>query len=308
VHVDLLDVALKDLPSPQAALSEGSVELFKIGCDARRVDLERLLVALGRKPCKMVLESPSSGMEHYAADALGTTVALTDAGGSVQTYYSYEPFGRVTRTGTSSNELTYTGREDDGTGVYYYRARYYHPALARFITQDPMGFGGGQTNLYAYVANNPLKFSDSLGLRIDWSNQVLRNPALVENLWNLNEAIVRQGIADAAFTLRVSGGDRYRDCAGNIVSASDGKQVTNSEQDSRHLYENGAIAVDLVVSGVSTRTFSTALSTTSFDPNRTIPDHRYPTNPHVHIELSQLFELPLANVPDDLSGRKDVCR
>ena len=135
---------------------------------------------------------------------------------------------------------------------------------------------------------------------------MLRNPAVVENLWSLNDAIVSQGIPDSAFTLRVSDGDRYRDCAGRIVSASDDRPVRDSAQTSRHLYENGAVAVDLVVTGINMRTFRLALSTTSFDPRRTLSNYR--NNPHVHIELPTLYNLPLNAVPDQLTGRKDVCR
>jgi RHS repeat-associated protein len=81
--------------------------------------------------------------EQFLADTLGSTVALTDAGGAVQNQYSYEPFGAATTTGGSSSELTYTGREDDGTGPFYYRARYYHPGLQRFVSEDLLGFEGG---------------------------------------------------------------------------------------------------------------------------------------------------------------------
>jgi hypothetical protein len=45
----------------------------------------------------------------------------------------------------------------------YYRARYYNPALQRFISEDPLGFAGG-INLYGYAYNNPLSFRDPLGL------------------------------------------------------------------------------------------------------------------------------------------------
>jgi len=43
-------------------------------------------------------------------------------------------------------------------------ARYYHPGLQRFISEDPIGFGGGDVNLYAYVGNSPTNFDDPLGL------------------------------------------------------------------------------------------------------------------------------------------------
>jgi len=54
--------------------------------------------------------------------------------------------------------------ENDGTGLYYYRARYHHPQLQRFIAEDPIRFGGRDINFYAYVRNNPLRFTDPLGL------------------------------------------------------------------------------------------------------------------------------------------------
>jgi RHS repeat-associated protein len=58
----------------------------------------------------------------------------------------------------------YTGREqDEYTGLYYYRARFYDPQIGRFISEDPIGFRGG-INWYAYVGNNPLGFTDPLGL------------------------------------------------------------------------------------------------------------------------------------------------
>ncbi|NEZ61835.1 RHS repeat-associated core domain-containing protein [Leptolyngbyaceae cyanobacterium CCMR0082] len=50
----------------------------------------------------------------------------------------------------------YTGRErDDATGLMYYRARYYDPAVARFISEDSLGFDAGDANLYRYVFNSP---------------------------------------------------------------------------------------------------------------------------------------------------------
>jgi RHS repeat-associated protein len=41
---------------------------------------------------------------------------------------------------------------------YFYRARYYNPKFQRFTGDDPIGFGGGDVNLYAYVGNQPINF------------------------------------------------------------------------------------------------------------------------------------------------------
>ena len=95
----------------------------------------------------------------FLADPLGSTLALTDPSGNIQTQYLYAPFGNTTSTGSpSTNSFQYTGRENDGTGLYYYRARYYSPAYNRFISQDPLGNG------YVYASSNPTNLRDPFGL------------------------------------------------------------------------------------------------------------------------------------------------
>jgi RHS repeat-associated protein len=109
-----------------------------------------------------------NGAQTLLFDALGSTLGLLDANGVLQTEYAYEPFGATTATGTASpNPFQYTGRENDATGLYYYRARYYSPTLQRFISEDPRGFAGGDMNLYAYALSSPTNFTDPLGLSVD---------------------------------------------------------------------------------------------------------------------------------------------
>ena len=90
----------------------------------------------------------------------------------MQSEYTYEPFGKTTASGQASgNAAQYTGRELDASGLYYYRARYYSPSLQRFISEDPIGFGGG-VNFYSYVSNDPVSRKDPLGL-VDAGNCVI---------------------------------------------------------------------------------------------------------------------------------------
>ncbi len=103
-------------------------------------------------------------IRHYVTDALGSVIGLADDTGAMKTTYTYDPFGNTTISGEASdNPFQYTGRENDGTGLYYYRARYYSPDLQRFISEDPIGLEGGDVNFYAYVGNNPVNWVDPEG-------------------------------------------------------------------------------------------------------------------------------------------------
>lgn len=105
------------------------------------------------------------GTYDYLSDILGSTVALTSISGSIQTQYLYQPFANSSSTGTaSSNPYQFTGRESDSTGLDYYRARYYSPALQRFLSQDPIDLRAGESNPYAYATNDPINSKDPLGL------------------------------------------------------------------------------------------------------------------------------------------------
>lgn len=107
--------------------------------------------------------TPTSTTRNYLTDFLGSTTALADDAGAIKTTYGYEPYGEATVSGEATvNSFQYTGRENDGTGLMYYRARYYHPKAKRFIAEDPIGQGGG-INVYQYARGNPAIFSDPRG-------------------------------------------------------------------------------------------------------------------------------------------------
>lgn len=96
-------------------------------------------------------------------DALGSPVALGRADGTFGARYSFDPFGKPGVTGdTRGADLSFTGRQDDGTGLLHYRARYYSPAQQRFVSEDPIGLNGGD-NLYGYTENSPTNLVDPSG-------------------------------------------------------------------------------------------------------------------------------------------------
>jgi RHS repeat-associated protein len=90
-------------------------------------------------------------------------IALANDQQAVQNFYAYTPYGETQTLGPDEgNAIQYTARENDQTGLYYYRARYYDPVLTRFVSEDPIGMAAG-TNFYAYVGGDPITYNDPLG-------------------------------------------------------------------------------------------------------------------------------------------------
>ncbi len=118
----------------------------------------------------LAIHKYSDGTDYYVVqDALGSVRGLTkrDAGGTWQASWRYRVYGAVLDSaGAAPVAVRYrwTGRElDQETGLYYFRARYYDPAVQRFIQEDPIGYAGG-LNLYGYGDGNPTNGRDPDGL------------------------------------------------------------------------------------------------------------------------------------------------
>lgn len=121
----------------------------------------------------------ASGRTYFLTDHLGSTRALTDINGAVLQRYDYTAYGEVAQSAPGiTNPYQYTGRELDASGLMYYRARYYAPDQARFISEDLYGFGGGDPNFYAYVGGNPLSAADPTGhhplLLLVWAIRIVQ--------------------------------------------------------------------------------------------------------------------------------------
>jgi len=103
----------------------------------------------------------------YHTDGLGSVTELTDNAGTLVQSYSYSSFGKIESQSDPNfaQPYTFTAREfDTETGLFFYRARIYNSLTGRFLQQDPLGFAGGDLNLYSYVANNPINLADPEGL------------------------------------------------------------------------------------------------------------------------------------------------
>lgn len=121
----------------------------------------------------LVLATPSSvwaaeTITYYHNDALGSPIAATDENGKILWKEDYHPYGsRIRKESTDSNQQWYTGKHhENDIGLTYFGARWYDPAIGRFMAIDPVGFKEGNIqsfNRYAYANNNPYLFVDPDG-------------------------------------------------------------------------------------------------------------------------------------------------
>jgi RHS repeat-associated protein len=134
-------------------------------------DGQNLIQELGATPADYLfgpgidepLAMSRSGQVYYhSTDALGSVVAITNAAGTIQNSYLFDAWGQTrTQTGSLANPFTYTAREQGEAGSLFYRARYYSPAVGRFLSEDPLRT---RSSPYAYVESDPIASRDPLGL------------------------------------------------------------------------------------------------------------------------------------------------
>ncbi|EJL07473.1 SpvB/TcaC N-terminal domain-containing protein [Pseudomonas chlororaphis] len=119
--------------------------------------------------------SPAEGvaspqLRYQLQNNLGSAVMELDSSGKIITYEEYFPYGGTSfiagdnATDVQLKRYRYAGKErDEVTGLYYYGARYYQPSIGRWLSADPSGPDDG-LNLYCYVGDNPINFSDPNGM------------------------------------------------------------------------------------------------------------------------------------------------
>ena len=103
----------------------------------------------------------NNGTVSYSYNDVGLRTNMTVTGQNTM-FYRYDNANWLTNV----TRTKFTAREDDGTGLYYYRARYYNPMLARFVSEDLVEYYA-IPNLYDYVDDNPENETDSSGLTND---------------------------------------------------------------------------------------------------------------------------------------------
>ena len=115
-----------------------------------------------------IAERVNGTLSFILADHLGSTGVVTDASGAVIAEMRYTPYGETrSAAGTSPTDYLYTSqRQEAGLGLYFYNARWYDPALARFAQADTIVPSTGNPQAwdrYAYGLNNPSRYTDPTG-------------------------------------------------------------------------------------------------------------------------------------------------
>jgi len=108
--------------------------------------------------------NPDGDTYYYSQDNLGSTRALTNSTGDVADTDTYDPYGNVTTSsGSVANAMLFSGQYmDTESGLYYLQARYYDPALAQFLSADPLV---EETEMpYGYAGGDPINADDPTGL------------------------------------------------------------------------------------------------------------------------------------------------
>ena len=158
------------------------------------------------------------------ADRLGSVRLVTESlTGLVVQQIDYDEWGNVTRnTNPDFQPFGYAGGLlDTSTNLVRLGARDYDPAVGRWTTKDPIGFGGGPLSLYAYVDNNPVTLSDPAGLCP--TDQPGKPPTFTECLLNAGAHLT--GLVGLGFGIPASQAAKAYQLARDIASV--GKYLTN---------------------------------------------------------------------------------
>ncbi len=103
----------------------------------------------------------------FITDAVGSIrLVVNTSDGTIAQRLDYDAFGRIILdTNPGFQPFGFAGGlYDPQTGLVRFGARDYDPETGRWTTKDPVGFGGGDTNLYGYVVNDPINLNDPSGL------------------------------------------------------------------------------------------------------------------------------------------------
>ncbi len=148
--------------------TEYLVDPFGFGNVIGEYDGSGNLIARYTHGLGLVSQTDVNGLSYfYDTNLIGSTAGISGTTGEYLNRYSYLPFGgNLSETETIANPFEFVGQfgvMEEENGLHFMRARYYDSLTGRFISEDPVGLQGGDTNLYGYALNSPTVYTDPSG-------------------------------------------------------------------------------------------------------------------------------------------------
>jgi RHS repeat-associated protein len=115
---------------------------------------------------EVLSEKRGASRYRFVPDPLGSVRAVLDTSGSIVATRDYWPYGEVAAQSGGMTAIQFVGALGyftDTTNRVYVRARHYRPDLGRWVTEDPIGFAGGDWNVYRYAGGSPSNKADPSG-------------------------------------------------------------------------------------------------------------------------------------------------
>ena len=137
---------------------------------------QRFEYTLGHVPISFT----QAGQRYYIlTDQVGSPKLITDENGNTVKQLNYDSFGIVISDSNPEFKIPFGfagGLQDNDTGLIRFGYRDYDPETGRWTARDPIGFAGGDTNLYGYVLGDPINWIDPTGLAKGKNKAKTENP------------------------------------------------------------------------------------------------------------------------------------
>jgi len=224
---------------------------------------------------RVAVRQGNNPLYYLYSDHLGSTGFVTHDGGTPLTNQRYYAFGKVRLTGALPTDHWFTGQKySSGNGLYHYGARYYDPELGRFIQPDTIVSNPGDAqsfDRYAYVNNNPLRYTDPTG---HYSPEELMEHLGCENIECVLGQFKPGGDYDGLwgwFTILTQAQDGDQIYAHSIDQALDGRSQLDDELLGTFARVNGKIMIRLASTASSNAATGQRIAT-QFGPDTLVAE------------------------------------
>jgi len=187
----------------------------------------RFEYADGRMPYKMTYR----GQTYYLSyDQVGTLRAVADASGNIVKELAYDTFGNLLSDSNPAMKVPFGfagGLYDEDTKLTRFGYRDYDAETGKWTAKDPIGFNGGDTNLYGYVLGDPVDFVDPEGLM---SKKYFPNPNKVDYDY-IGSKFCAGGYAEGIYACSSYKGNAYTECTTYVTRLEVGLDKINCKEE-----------------------------------------------------------------------------